>query len=149
MKVIAEFVDRRNGKRYFPGDGNKIDPALDDEQIARLKAAQCLKEGDEIETRVKASADTEKSRLEAMNLADLKLLAVNNKIDLGDATKKADIVAAIEMDFDAKNLRSDGPSVGEWVAAGYKASAYPPDGYASKSSQDEIDAAVAVEKKPA
>lgn len=43
-------------------------------------------------------------------------------------------------------LRSDGPTVHEYVAAGYKASAYPPNGYASKSSEEEIEAAVNKEK---
>lgn len=43
-------------------------------------------------------------------------------------------------------LLDDGPTVEEWVAAGYKAANYPPNGYASKSSQEEIDAAIAAEK---
>lgn len=37
--------------------------------------------------------------------------------------------------------REDGPTIAEWVAAGYSAIAYPPSGYASKSTPDEIDAA--------
>ncbi|MES2175102.1 MAG: hypothetical protein V4523_14305 [Pseudomonadota bacterium] len=40
-------------------------------------------------------------------------------------------------------LRTDGPTVGEYVAAGYFASAYPPVGYASRSTADEISAAIA------
>ncbi|HEV2155409.1 hypothetical protein [Bradyrhizobium sp.] len=40
-------------------------------------------------------------------------------------------------------VRQDGPTVSEWVAAGYAADAYPPTGYASKSTQEEIDAAIA------
>jgi len=47
---------------------------------------------------------------------------------------------------DAKGLRLDGPTVSQWVAAGYKASAYPPSDYASKSTDDEIKAATAAEK---
>lgn len=45
--------------------------------------------------------------------------------------------------------REDGPTIAEWVVAGYSAGVYPPSGYASKSTQDEIDAAVAAEKAKA
>jgi hypothetical protein len=38
-----------------------------------------------------------------------------------------------------------GPTIAQWVAAGYKAANYPPSGYASKSTQEEIDAAIAAE----
>jgi len=92
MKVIAEFVDVRNGKRYRPGDGNTIDPPLDEDQVRRLTKAECLAPGD-----------------------------------------------------DAPALRQDGPTVAEYVAAGYKASNYPPHGYASRSTSEEIAAAVASE----
>lgn len=44
---------------------------------------------------------------------------------------------------DAVQLREDGPTVAEYVAAGFLASTYPPPGYASKSTQEEIDAAIA------
>lgn len=40
-------------------------------------------------------------------------------------------------------LRDDGPTVAEFVAAGYSASSYPPEGFASRSSADEIAAAIA------
>lgn len=49
----------------------------------------------------------------------------------------------------AAELRTDGPTLAEFMARGYKASAYPPNGYASKSSQEEIDAAIAKEKAAA
>lgn len=42
-------------------------------------------------------------------------------------------------------LRDDGPTIAEFVAAGYPAANYPPRGYASKSSEEEIAAAVAAE----
>lgn len=38
-----------------------------------------------------------------------------------------------------------GPTVAEWVAAGYKAAAYPPRGYESRSTPEEIAAAIAAE----
>lgn len=41
-----------------------------------------------------------------------------------------------------EGLRLDGPTVAQWVAEGYKASTYPPNGYASVSSQAEIDKAI-------
>ena len=44
-----------------------------------------------------------------------------------------------------EGLRLDGPTIAQWVAEGYKASAYPPAGYASVSSQAEIDKAIEVE----
>lgn len=42
-------------------------------------------------------------------------------------------------------LKTDGPTLEEYVKAGYKASAYPPTGYTSKSSKEEIDKAIAAE----
>lgn len=39
-------------------------------------------------------------------------------------------------------LRADGPTVAEYVAAGYLAQNYPPQGYASRSTEDEIKAAI-------
>lgn len=43
-------------------------------------------------------------------------------------------------------LRQDGPTVEEFVAAGYPASKYPPAGYASKSTAEEIEAAIAAQE---
>lgn len=42
----------------------------------------------------------------------------------------------------APSLRQDGPTVEEYVAAGYKAAQYPPDGYASRSTPEQIQSAV-------
>ncbi|WP_327440270.1 HeH/LEM domain-containing protein [Pseudomonas donghuensis] len=39
-------------------------------------------------------------------------------------------------------LRLDGPTIAEFVEAGYLASNYPPEGFASRSLQEEIDAAI-------
>lgn len=44
-------------------------------------------------------------------------------------------------------LKTNGPTVEEYVKAGYKASGYPPKGYTSKSSKEEVSAAVALEIK--
>ncbi|WP_050439947.1 MULTISPECIES: hypothetical protein [Pseudomonas putida group] len=43
------------------------------------------------------------------------------------------------------SLLQDGPTVGEYVEAGYPASTYPPKGYASRSTQDEVAAAIAAQ----
>lgn len=45
------------------------------------------------------------------------------------------------------DLRQDGPTVEQYVAEGYKAANYPPKGYASRSTQEEIDAAINVQKE--
>lgn len=42
----------------------------------------------------------------------------------------------------AKPLKQDGPTIGQWIAGGYKAKDYPPEGYAPKSTKEEIDAAI-------
>lgn len=42
-------------------------------------------------------------------------------------------------------LRNDGPTVAEFVAAGYQASNYPPFGYESRSTAEEIAAAIATQ----
>ncbi|MCA1490084.1 hypothetical protein I6F11_04020 [Ensifer sp. NBAIM29] len=46
-------------------------------------------------------------------------------------------------------LRSDGPTVEEYVAAGYLAVKYPPNGYASRSTAEEIEAAIAAQSAAA
>ena len=42
-----------------------------------------------------------------------------------------------------KELKQDGPTVAEYVEHGYDPKGYPPKGYASKSSEQEIKAAIA------
>jgi hypothetical protein len=50
-----------------------------------------------------------------------------------------------QMMIDA--LRQDGPTISEYVERGYRASNYPPKGYASKSTEAEIAAAVEAEQQ--
>jgi hypothetical protein len=60
---------------------------------------------------------------------------------IGEAYQREGIsVSEIE-----EGLRLDGPTIAQWVAEGCKASAYPPAGYASVSSQAEIDKAIEAE----
>jgi len=56
-------------------------------------------------------------------------------------------VASYLDQLDARGLKLDGPTVAEFVEAGYLAVNYPPEGYASRSSQEEIDAAIDAQKE--
>lgn len=69
--------------------------------------------------------------------ADGKSVVVNNP------DEEAEVAGEASIDPDS------GPTVSEFVAAGYKASNYPPKGYNSKSSKEEIEAAIAAEPKAA
>ncbi|WP_426229298.1 hypothetical protein [Pararhizobium sp. DWP3-4] len=55
-------------------------------------------------------------------------------------------LGAIRKASKGGDLRDDSPTVSEYVAAGYKASSYPPRGYASRNTAEEIAAAVAAAK---
>ncbi|POA75357.1 HeH/LEM domain-containing protein [Pseudomonas sp. GW531-T4] len=46
----------------------------------------------------------------------------------------------------SSDLRQDGPTIAEWIEAGYLAENYPPTGYVSRSSQEEIAAAIQLQK---
>ena len=43
--------------------------------------------------------------------------------------------------------REDGPTIAEFVAAGYKASNYPPEGFASRSTAEEVSEALKAEQR--
>lgn len=53
---------------------------------------------------------------------------------------------AIMLRLEPWVIKRDGPTIAEWVAIGYPASAYPPDGYESRSTPVEIAAAVAADE---
>ncbi|QJI40477.1 hypothetical protein HKK52_05945 [Pseudomonas sp. ADAK2] len=53
---------------------------------------------------------------------------------------------AVEDGKQSAGLREDGPTVAEFVAAGYKASNYPPEGYASRSTAEEVAEAMKIEQ---
>lgn len=64
-----------------------------------------------------------------------------------DDLKKAEEVGkVIDSQVPSEPLRTDGPTVAEFVTAGYLASNYPPTGYASRSSNEEVAAAVAAQE---
>jgi hypothetical protein len=62
-----------------------------------------------------------------------------DKPNIIEAYKRAGIIVT---DGKASALRGDGPTVAEFVEAGYQASGYPPEGYSSRGAQEEIDAAM-------
>ena len=65
--------------------------------------------------------------------------------------RKAELTAAgfkiIDAVFapKAEALNANGPTVEEYVAAGYRAVNYPPSGYASRSTTEDIEAAIAAQ----
>ncbi|AVI87788.1 hypothetical protein XJ28_18805 [Pseudomonas syringae pv. tomato] len=61
-----------------------------------------------------------------------------------EAYKRAGIKVSAAGD---DGLRLDGPTVSEYIAAGYKASNYPPQGYASRSTAEEIAEALKIEQE--
>lgn len=56
-------------------------------------------------------------------------------------------VASYPSQLNANGLKLDGPTIAEFVAAGYLAANYPPEGYASRSTQEEIDVAIEAQKE--
>lgn len=62
-----------------------------------------------------------------------KRIVVKNQAEYDQHTEEA---------AQAKELRDDGPTIGEYIAAGFKAKDYPPEGFKSKSSEEEIKAAI-------
>ncbi|EHK56908.1 hypothetical protein [Allomesorhizobium alhagi] len=64
---------------------------------------------------------------------------------LFDGLKAEKYVEALKAGKKTEVLRDDGPTIAEYVAAGYPASKYPPEGYASRSTPEEIEAAVTAE----
>lgn len=58
----------------------------------------------------------------------------------------AEFDPAVHVPFDRETglpgLRLDGPTVAEYVEAGYLAANYPPEGYASRSTEEDVAAAI-------
>lgn len=65
---------------------------------------------------------------------------VKDKTGIDKIANNAEEEASIKGE--ETQLKQDGPTIAEWIKAGYKANEYPPKGYASKSSKEEIDAAI-------
>lgn len=67
-----------------------------------------------------------------------------------DGVKLAERLTFLKMGggWDKNSLRTDGPTIAEYIAAGYPATNYPPHGYSAVSSADEIAAAIAATAAP-
>lgn len=61
------------------------------------------------------------------------------------AVEHLNVAAYLEAQ-ESTGPRLDGPTIAEWIEAGYPATSYPPEGYASRSSQEEIDQAIKQQK---
>ena len=55
----------------------------------------------------------------------------------------------VAWDAEKPKLRENGPTIHEWVAAGFTAHKYPPNGYSVKSPKEEIEQAVKDEEAAA
>ena len=86
LKVIAECVDVRTGRRFLPGE--TFEPAPDAEQQARLINAGCLE--------LQADAPGDELVLDRLRRDELEELAAARGIDIDGLRTKADIIAAIE-----------------------------------------------------
>lgn len=82
---------------------------------------------------------------------NLQVGAVHDFGSMAEGLKKAGLIGdpdGKEKSPAGTELRDDGPTVAEHVAAGYLAVNYPPQGYASRSTQEEIAAAIEAQKDP-
>lgn len=71
-------------------------------------------------------------------------------LDDAELARLVEVGGAREFtEADAKALASKGPTVAEYVAAGYPAETYPPSGYESRSTPEEIAAAIEAQKQAA
>lgn len=88
-------LNAKNGLVYVEA-GKTVDVEISDAEAASAKATGWF-------SRPEVVADDEGEKgLEDLTVNELKALAEDEKIDLGDATKKADIIAAIELAREAK-----------------------------------------------
>lgn len=68
---------------------------------------------------------------------------------MAEGLKKAGLIGDIDEKSGPKggtSLRGDGPTVAEYIERGYLAANYPPTGYASRSTPEEIEAAIKAEE---
>lgn len=103
--VIAECVDERDGKRYFPGD---TFPKPTRAQAQRLTGAKCLSDEKpdlaELADQARANDQTIQftDDLGDKTVAQLRELATAETIDLGNASRKPEILAAIRKGRQAR-----------------------------------------------
>lgn len=94
--VVAECVDYRTGKRFYPGDSF---PDPEPEQAKRLTAAGCLGEPSKAAEPAKAPEgkddDADHDRLDGLKKAELLKIAEREKVELPEKPTNKQIVAAI------------------------------------------------------
>lgn len=96
--------------------------------IIKVKRDYCGEEGTDADKNVLSGSEHSVTRARAIALKASGLVEIIS--DEG------------HPDDGGEELRTDGPTVDEYVAAGYPAKAYPPSGYASRSSAEEITNAI-------
>ncbi|TGS80951.1 hypothetical protein EN818_30770, partial [Mesorhizobium sp. M3A.F.Ca.ET.175.01.1.1] len=69
--------------------------------------------------------------------------------ELFEGLEKAGYVEAVGRKKGKAALPDDGPTIAEYIAAGYPAASYPPVGYTSRSTEEEIATAVKAEEDAA
>lgn len=83
------------------------------------------------------------------SMIEQKRVIVNNEMELAQHTDGSTVKPSVPQTNGwataPVELKQDGPTLAEYMAAGYKASTYPPTGYASKTSDEEIKTAIAAE----
>lgn len=137
--IVVENVDGKPSQKTLNlvRGINEVDPSVLVHPYiqSHMKAGSCSIVPDPMDPEDIAAAAEEiarKARAQADAARELKAVE-QKKVD--DALEAASKPA----------LKTDGPTIAEFVAAGYKVSAYPPFGYASKSTPEEIAAAIAAE----
>lgn len=75
------------------------------------------------------------------------IITVNgNKIPAALINKCEQLDGDSDGDGDLITGQNEGPTVEQWVEAGYRAENYPPEGYESRSTPEEIAAAIEAQK---
>lgn len=93
-----------------------------------------------------SAAQTVILKLTAAVVVDGKILRAGTKVEMIEFEAKQLLSlgkATLDTTQTPTALRTDGPTVAEYVAAGYLAENYPPQGYASRSTAEEIKDATA------
>lgn len=117
------------------------------------KLKQIVVEGAEAPERI--AQGWYKDAAEALDAHELtKLEADNAKLEASIAAEQVKLDGRTKAAKDLKAKQdpapmTDGPTVAEYVAAGYQAVNYPTSGYASRSTPEEIEAAVKAQATPA
>lgn len=98
MTIVTAKVRNNGSMIYCLGDTNLIPGApakeVDAAQLEHFEVKEAIKKGHL--TVVEGGKTEDPKAVEDMTVAELKAYAAENNIDLGEATKKDDILAAIQ-----------------------------------------------------